>query len=87
MPDRWLAQDKLEHLVVSAFFSGVTYSACRDFYNNNKESSLCFSASFTLGLGLCKEMYDKRKPQGRFSYKDLVADLVGVGLGLLIATR
>jgi putative lipoprotein len=86
-PDRWLAQDKLEHLAASAFFSGVSYSICRDFYSNRKEASLYFSASFTLGLGVGKEIYDRKKPGGRFSYKDLVADIAGIGLGLLIATR
>jgi putative lipoprotein len=85
--DRWLAQDKLEHLAASAFFSGVSYSICRDFYNNRKETSVYFSASFTLGLGVGKEIYDRKKPGGRFSYKDLVADIAGIGLGLLIATR
>jgi putative lipoprotein len=86
-PDRWLALDKLEHLMASAFFSGVSYSICRDFYHNRKEPSLYFSASFTLGLGVGKEIYDRKKPGGRFSYKDLAADIAGIGLGLLIATR
>jgi uncharacterized protein YfiM (DUF2279 family) len=86
MPDRWLAQDKLEHLGASAFFSGVCYSICRDFYHNRKGPSLYFSASFTLGLGICKEVYDRNKPGGRFSHKDLAVDVVGIGLGLLIAT-
>ncbi len=86
-PDRWLARDKLEHLAASAFFSGVSYSICRDFYYNRKEASLYFSASFTLGLGVGKEIYDRKQPGGRFSYKDLAADIAGIGLGLLIATR
>ena len=85
--DKWLAPDKLEHLAVSAFLSGVSYSVFRDFYCNKKESSAYFSVSLTLGLGLGKEFYDQRTPAGKFSYKDLVADVLGAALGLWIAAR
>jgi uncharacterized protein YfiM (DUF2279 family) len=85
--DKWIAWDKIEHTGVSALFSGVFYSIFRDFYNNNRESSTYFSATLTFSLGLGKEFYDKRSPKGRFSFKDLVADILGMGLGLWIATR
>ncbi len=86
-PDTWFAHDKLEHLIVSAFLSGTCCSILRDFYNNSQESSVYFSASFTLGVGLGKELHDLHAPTGRFSYKDLIADIVGIGLGLFVATR
>ncbi len=85
--DKWVAWDKVKHLGVSTFLSGVSYSVFRDFYYNKKESSIYFSATLTLGAGLGKELYDKRTPHGYFSYKDLVADILGIGLGLLIAIR
>ena len=85
--DKWFARDKLEHLGVSAFLSGVSYCVFRDFYYNNQESSIYFSASLTFSAGLGKEFHDLKTPRGSFSYKDLVADILGIGLGLLIATR
>jgi uncharacterized protein YfiM (DUF2279 family) len=85
--DKWIARDKLEHFGVSAFLSGVSYSVFRDFYNNDRKSSVCLSAGLTFSLGLGKELYDQKTPRGRFSYKDLVADVLGMGLGLWIATR
>ncbi len=85
--DKWFAWDKGEHLGVSAFLSGVSYSVFRDFYYNKKESSVYFSASLTFSAGLGKEFYDKKAPEGKFSYKDLVADILWIGLGLWIATR
>lgn len=85
--DKWFAWDKTEHLGVSAFLSGVSYSVFRDFYYNKKESSVYFSASLTFSVGLGKEFYDKKAPESKFSYKDLVADILGIGLGLWIATR
>lgn len=87
LSDRWLARDKLEHVAVSAFLSGVSYSIFRDFCYNKQKSSAYFSASLTFGLGLGKEFCDRRAPRGKFSYRDLVADILGIGLGLLIATR
>lgn len=85
--DKWFAREKIEHLGVSAFLSGVSYSVFRDFYYNKKESSAYFSASLTFSAGLGKEFYDRKTPKGRFSYKDLAADILGIGLGLWIATR
>jgi uncharacterized protein YfiM (DUF2279 family) len=85
--DKWFARDKLEHLAVSAFLTGVSCSVLRDFYRNRQESSMYFSAGLTFSLGLGKEFHDRRTPQGRFSYKDLTADVLGIGLGLWIATR
>jgi uncharacterized protein YfiM (DUF2279 family) len=85
--DKWIAWDKVEHIGVSAFFSGVFYSIFHDFYYNKRESSIYFSTALTFSLGLGKEFYDKRTPPKKFSYKDLVADILGIGLGLWIATR
>jgi len=73
--------------VVSAFLTGVSCSIFRDFYRNSEESSMYLSAGLTLGLGLGKEFHDRRTTQGRFSYKDLAADILGIGLGLWFATR
>ena len=85
--DKWFAKDKAEHLVVSAFLTGVSHSVLRDFYRNREESSIYFSAGLALSLGLGKEFHDRRTAQGKFSYKDLAADILGIGLGLWIATR
>ena len=85
--DKWVAWDKVEHIGVSAFLSGVSCSVFRDFYHNHQESSIYFSATLTFSAGLGKEFYDRKTPRGSFSYKDLVADILGIGLGLWIATR
>ncbi|MFQ6002704.1 MAG: hypothetical protein ACE5KJ_03070 [Candidatus Zixiibacteriota bacterium] len=85
--DRWWARDKVEHFGVSAYLSFVSYKIYHDFYHNHKESSLYFSGGLTFSLGLGKEVYDEKRTNGKFSYKDLVADILGIGVGLWIATR
>lgn len=85
--DKWFARDKAEHLAVSAFLSGVSCSVFRDFYYNKEKSAVGLSVILTFSAGLGKELCDVRAPGGKFSYKDLVADALGIALGLWIATR
>jgi uncharacterized protein YfiM (DUF2279 family) len=85
--DKWWGKDKVKHFVLSAFLAGVSYKIYHNKLHNRKEHSLYFSSGFTFSLGLGKEIYDETRPQKKFSYKDLVYDLLGIGVGLLIATR
>ena len=85
--DKWWGMDKAKHFVLSAFLAAASYKIYRDEFHNKKEHSLYFSTGFTLSLGLGKEIYDETRPQKKFSYKDLVCDLLGIGVGLLIVTR
>ena len=85
--DKWWGRDKAKHFLVSAFLAGACYKICHDEFHNKDEPSLCFSAGFTFSLGLAKEIHDETNPPKRFSYKDLVYDLLGIGVGLLIVTR
>ncbi len=85
--DKWIAWDKLEHLGISVFFSATLYNVSHDFYYNDRRSSLCLSSGLTFSLGLGKEFYDRKVRRTKFSYKDLTADVLGIGLGLWIATR
>ena len=40
-----------------------------------------FGLAVAMGLGLAKEFWDASAPDGLFSWKDLVADLLGACLG------
>ena len=86
-PDKWLGEDKWKHFMISSFISSFTYKFFRDGFNNKKEDSILFSSGITLSLGIGKEIKDRRKPKGRFSYKDLVFDVLGTGLGIFLVTR
>jgi uncharacterized protein YfiM (DUF2279 family) len=87
LQDKWIAWDKVEHLGISAFFSATIYNVSHDFYYNDRKSSLYLSSGLTFSLGLGKEFYDRDIRKTKFSYKDLIADVLGIGLGLWIATR
>jgi uncharacterized protein YfiM (DUF2279 family) len=85
--DKWWGKDKAKHLLVSAFLAGTCYRIYHNQLHNKKEHSLYFSTGLTLSLGLGKEIYDQTRPQKKFSYKDLIYDILGIGVGLLIVTR
>ncbi len=83
--DRWLGDDKLKHLMVSAFLTGIGYRLCYDGLECRRERSKVLASSLTLSLGLGKELRDRQRGE-IFSYKDLIADLCGIGMGLLVFT-
>ena len=45
------------------------------------------SGGIVFSLGVTKEIRDSFQPDNRFSYRDLLFDLAGVGCGLLVASR
>ncbi|OPZ81428.1 MAG: lipoprotein [bacterium ADurb.Bin431] len=84
--DLWLAKDKADHLVVSAFLVGLGYYAARKEFHLSEPGSTNLGAGFSLSLGLLKEVRDQGRRGGFFSLKDLAADLAGIGLGYLLCS-
>lgn len=84
--DRWLARDKASHLALSAALVGFTYHLLRYEQGKQRAASRNLSAGLSLGWGLAKEARDASRPNNHFSFKDLAADLLGAGLGMLIFT-
>lgn len=82
--DKWLAFDKFQHFVFSTHITLFTYKACRDSYHNPPAVSRAEAISLTFSFGLGKEVLDLRKPAGKFSYKDLIVDILGISAGLAL---
>jgi len=85
--DKWLGSDKFAHFTLSLFVSAISYKMYHDNYYNKKTPSILFSGGFTLTLGLGKECYDNARPNKEFGYRDLVADVLGIGVGLILAAN
>ena len=81
--DPWLSIDKFQHMGMSFFITlGNQYSFESKFEMGEREATF-LSATSTLALGVAKELYDRNLgPSGYFSYRDLVADAVGIGLAV-----
>ncbi|MFP4624891.1 MAG: hypothetical protein ACLFRX_11975 [Gemmatimonadota bacterium] len=83
-PDRWLAEDKLQHFTMSFAATTMAYGAAR--FGADRDTALATAAAAALGLGLAKELLDQRRG-GRFSLKDLAWDVAGVALGVVFTRR
>lgn len=77
--DRWLAQDKSLHISLSSALVSTFYHLHQYKYGSSKISSEVFAAQVTIFIGIAKEIGDPK-----FSYKDLIADLLGITVGLLL---
>lgn len=70
---RLLTEDKLKHIVVSAIIA-VALNLILPWW---------VAGLITLAIGVGKEVYDKLSKKGCAEWEDLVADVVGIVIGLL----
>ncbi len=71
--ERAMTIDKYKHVVVSAIIAVVL----------NLFLPWWVAAILTLAIGVGKEVYDKVSGKGHAEWKDLLADLVGILIGVL----
>ena len=83
-PDRWLAWDKFWHLSASFVSVGAGYHLGANRLGFEHAPATGAALGGTLTLGLAKELSDLLGPDKHFSWKDLVADAVGIGAGYLV---
>ncbi len=81
--DPWFAIDKLKHLSSSFIITTTGYYMQNRMMDKSKNQSMNGAALITISLGLGKETSDKHKPNGFFSFRDLAADGMGIGLAFL----
>lgn len=82
--DPLLGEDKVHHLLASAYLAAVGYYLGRIEASWSQEKAIVFAAGFSFSFGLAKEIYDQKSAKGRASLTDLVADICGIALGILI---
>lgn len=75
--DRWYGEDKVRHLGASAAITGIAYGGARIVFDS--EASVAVAIGAAALAGLLRELHDGR--DGRFSYKDLVWDALGIAAG------
>ncbi|MBN2425962.1 MAG: DUF2279 domain-containing protein [Calditrichaceae bacterium] len=82
--DTWTGLDKGYHLVGSMIFMIGTAKGFQQYTSCDHQQSVIYGSGITLSLGMGKEIYDSKQKDNHFSYKDLVADIIGLAIGILI---
>ena len=84
--DKWFSKDKWMHLSTAYFLTLQSSFALEYMFFVESENSRQISLGISLSFSLGKEFYDVFSKKSIFSWKDLVYDIVGSGLGYLTAT-
>ncbi len=80
--DPWLAYDKVQHVTFSFLWTLGSQYTLEQKVGWQRGQALPVAVGATMVVGMAKELYDwKVGPSRRFSYRDLVAD----GLGIVLA--
>ena len=82
--DPWIAYDKFLHFSVSASIVLSTQYTFEQKMNYKTQDAMNFSVFISIASGVFKELWDKRQPNGFISKKDILANIAGVILGVLI---
>jgi uncharacterized protein YfiM (DUF2279 family) len=82
--DPWFGKDKFDHFLGSAFLTTFTYYSARENFGQAHATALNLAGGLTLSLGIGKEIRDQKTKKGMASFRDFVADVLGVGIGLFI---
>ena len=81
--DLWLARDKFYHLTASVILTGICFEGY-DQMGFGTAQARTYAVLSALAVGILKEERDRHRSY--FSWKDLVADILGIGLGVLVFT-
>lgn len=82
--DNWFALDKIYHLIVSFSLVGSGYHLLANRIGLEKSYATSGSIGSVLALGVSKELFDASRPNDRFSYRDLIYDILGIGIGYFV---
>ncbi len=84
-PDTFTGPDKVKHFMMSAFIETVGFAGLQAM-NVDRGASIGAATAVTLGIGLARELHDRRS-NGLFSIGDLTWDTLGAGAALLLISH
>ena len=82
--DSWVGKDKADHFLTSAFLTAGSFYILREEQNMSYRKSINLSIGFAFSLGIAKEIRDGLSQGRAASIKDVVADILGIGIGLFL---
>lgn len=82
--DSWFGKDKADHFTLSAALTAAQYYALHRELEMPSRRSLQAAVSGTALIGVVKEIYDATARKRFASKKDLVADVLGIALTVVL---
>lgn len=74
-------QDKQKHILAETIITGASTLVLKD-----SEYPILYPLLIGAGIGLAKEVYDSRLGGSGFSKQDLLADSIGITIGLTVGS-
>jgi uncharacterized protein YfiM (DUF2279 family) len=82
--DSWVSADKGYHIIASMMTTVFIGQFSIHGLEMDRGKAQYAGAGAGFAIGLTKEFYDAKKPDNKFSWKDLTADGLGILIGFLI---
>ncbi|GAB4187952.1 MAG: hypothetical protein Kow00108_24750 [Calditrichia bacterium] len=82
--DKWLGADKFQHGIAVFQASFFMYLLSLNSFDQSKQQSLNVAIASGTGISIIKEIWDSRKKENHFCFKDLTADAAGLLLMIFI---
>ena len=82
--DSWTGIDKGQHFAGSLIGTILLSQVNNRYYNIDKSHSKIIGAGVVISIGLTKELFDSKKDNNIFSWKDLLANVAGIIAGVAI---
>lgn len=82
--DSWFGKDKVDHFLVSSFLTAGSFYLIKEEQNLSQQKSMILSIGFAFSLGIAKEIRDGLMRSNAASVKDVVADILGIGIGVFL---
>ncbi|GAB4366822.1 MAG: hypothetical protein Kow0042_07000 [Calditrichia bacterium] len=79
--------DKIQHFTMSLISTVLFYKLSETELKINPGPSKQIAAGLTFGLGIAKEIRDSTRRNNYFSLKDLLANLAGIGVGMILINQ
>ena len=82
--DSWTGIDKGQHFAGSLIGTILLSQVNNRYLNIDKSNSRIIGAGVIISIGLTKELFDGKKDNNIFSWKDLLANVAGIIAGVAI---
>lgn len=84
LSESWFGLDKGQHFTGSLIGTIMLSQVNNRYFDINKSNSKMIGVGIVFSIGITKELFDSKKNNNIFSWKDLVANVAGIITGIAV---